>query len=140
MRHSELIFQGAGGIDLYSQRWLPDNPPRAAIAIVHGVGEHSGRYGNVVEYMIPNQIGILGYDLRGHGRSPGQRGHIDSWMQYRIDLLRFLEMVRAQDLGCPVFLLGHSLGALIVLDYVLAGNEAGSGVILSGTPIDPWGR
>ena len=139
MRHSETVFQGAGGINLYSQQWLPDDPPRAVIAIVHGVGEHSGRYGNVVDFMIPNQIGVLGYDLRGHGRSPGQRGHIDSWMQYRTDLLHFVEMVRAQDLGCPVFLMGHSLGALIVLDFISAGNEPGSGVILSGIPIDPVG-
>ena len=79
MKHSELYFDGAEGISLYSQFWVTENTTRAVIAIVHGIGEHSGRYMNVVDYMVPNQIGVYGYDLRGHGKSLGRRGHIDSW-------------------------------------------------------------
>jgi alpha-beta hydrolase superfamily lysophospholipase len=131
MQHNETHFQGADGIALYSQYWLPEVPPRAIIAIVHGIGEHSGRYMNVVNYMVSNQIGVYGYDLHGHGNSPGQRGHIDSWVQYRIDLLNFLKMIRAKNLVCPIFLMGHSMGALIVLDFILTENEELSGVILS---------
>jgi len=139
MQHNETSFEGADGISLYSQCWLPENPPRAVVAIVHGVGEHSGRYMNVVDYVVPNQIGVYGYDLRGYGRSPGQRGHIDSWMQYRIDLLNFLKMIRAQQLGRPIFLMGHSMGALIALDFILSEHEKIAGAIIAGAPIDPVG-
>jgi len=139
MIHNETYFEGLEGISLYSQCWLPEISTRAVIAIVHGIGEHSGRYMNVVDYMIPNQIGVYGYDLRGHGKSPGQRGHLDSWNQYRIDLLCFLRMIRDKQLECPIFLMGHSFGALIVLDLIFSENEELEGAIISGTPIDPVG-
>jgi alpha-beta hydrolase superfamily lysophospholipase len=139
MKHNETYFEGAEGITLYSQNWLPEDITRAVIAIVHGIGEHSGRYMNVVDYMIPNQIAVYGYDLRGHGKSSDQRGHIDSWKQYRIDLLNFLIMIKSQQLECPIFLLGHSLGALIVLDLILTEPEELAGVITCGTPIEPVG-
>lgn len=139
MKHSESYFDGAEGMSLYTQCWLPENTTRAVIAIVHGIGEHSGRYMNVVDYVVPNQIGVYGYDLRGHGKSPGQRGHIDSWKQYRIDLMNFLRMIKSQQMGCPIFLMGHSLGALIVLDLILAENEELAGAIICGAPIEPVG-
>lgn len=139
MRHQEMHFQGADGLSLYSQNWLPEGAPRALIAIVHGIGEHSGRYMNLVDRLVPNHVGVWGYDLRGHGRSEGQRGHIDSWSQYRTDLLRFLEMIKAHGLGCPLFLLGHSMGALIVLDFLQKENEELAGAIISGAPIEPVG-
>ena len=139
MQHSEFHFEGMNGISLYSQCWLPEVHSRGVIAIVHGVGEHSGRYMNIVNYMVSNQYGVYGYDLRGHGNSPGQRGHIDSWMQYRIDLLNFLKVIRAQQSGRLIFLMGHSMGALIALDFILSENEELAGAILSGVPIEPVG-
>jgi alpha-beta hydrolase superfamily lysophospholipase len=139
MQHNETSFEGADGISLYSQYWLPENPPRAVVALVHGIGEHSGRYMNVVDHIVSNQFGVFGYDLRGHGNSPGQRGHIDSWVEYRIDLLNFFKMIRAQQLGCPIFLMGHSMGALIALDFILSENEEIAGAIICGAPIDPVG-
>jgi len=139
MQHREFFFKGMNGTQLYSQYWLPEESPRAVIALVHGIGEHSGRYMNVVDHMVSNQIGVYGYDHRGHGRSQGQRGHIDSWVEYRIDLRNFLKMIRVQQPGYPIFLMGHSMGALIALDFILSENEELSGAIISGTPIDPVG-
>ena len=139
MQHSEFNFEGMNGISLYSQSWLPEVQPCAVIALVHGIGEHSGRYMNVVEHMLSNQSAVYGYDLRGHGNSPGQRGHIDSWQAYRIDLLNFLKMIRVQQSERPIFLMGHSMGALIVLDFILSENQKLAGVILSGAPIEPVG-
>ena len=139
MQHSEVYFEGMNGIALYSQYWLPEVPPRAVVALVHGIGEHSGRYMNVVDHIVSNQFGVFGYDLRGHGNSPGQRGHIDSWLEYRIDLLNFFKMIRAQQLGRPIFLMGHSMGALIALDFILSENEEIVGAIICGAPIDPVG-
>ena len=139
MQHREFHFEGMNDISLYSRSWLPEVPARAVIALVHGFGEHSGRYMNVIDHLVANQYGIYGYDLRGHGNSPGQRGHIDSWVEYRIDLLNFLRMVRVQQSGCPIILMAHSMGALIALDFILSENEKLAGVIISGTPIDPVG-
>ena len=139
MRHNEFRFEGMNGISLYSQNWLPEVPPRAVIALVHGFGEHSGRYMNVVDHMVSNQYGVYGYDLRGHGNSPGQRGHIDTWVEYRIYLLNFLKMIKVQQSGRPIFLMGHSMGALIALDFILSENEKLAGAIISGAPIDPVG-
>ncbi len=112
-------FRGAGGLDLYYQSWHPEGKVRAILAILHGLGAHSDRYSNVVQHLIPKQYSVYAFDLRGHGRSPGQRGYINAWSEFREDLGAFLELIQTQNPGCPVFLLGHSLGAVIVLDYVL---------------------
>lgn len=117
--HSESTFKGVGGLDLYYQSWQPEGKIRGILAIVHGLGAHSGRYGNVIEQLIEQQFAVYGFDLRGHGRSPGQRGYINAWSEFREDLLAFLKLIKSQQLGCPIFLLGHSLGGVIVLDYVL---------------------
>ncbi|MEA1976570.1 MAG: alpha/beta hydrolase [Chloroflexota bacterium] len=139
MRYSDFHFEGMNGISLYSQYWLPEALPRAIIALVHGLGEHSGRYMNIVDPVVSNQYGVYGYDLRGHGNSPGQRGHIDSWMEYRTDLLNFIKMIKVQQSDSPIFLLGHSMGALIALDFILSENEKLAGAIISGASIDPSG-
>ncbi len=79
------------------------------------------------------------YDLRGHGNSPGQRGHINSWVEYRTDLLNFLKIIRTKHPECLIFLLGHSMGALIALDFILLEHERLAGAIISGAPIEPVG-
>ncbi len=139
MQHSEFHFEGTNGVYLYAQCWLPDVSPRAVIVIVHGVGDHSGRYMNIVNHMVSNQIAVYGYDHRGHGNSPGQRGHINSWTEYRSDLLNYINMISSLQSGRLIFLVGHSMGALIALDYVLWENEHIAGAIISGAPIEPVG-
>ncbi|MEH2388026.1 MAG: lysophospholipase [Nostoc sp.] len=115
----EGTFQGVGGLDLYYQSWHPEGKVRAILAILHGLGGHSDRYSNVIQHLIPKQYAIYSLDLRGHGRSPGQRGYINAWSEFREDLRAFLELIQTQQPGCPIFILGHSLGAVIVLDYIL---------------------
>ncbi|MEH1850777.1 MAG: lysophospholipase [Nostoc sp.] len=117
--HREGIFPGVGGLDLYYQSWHPEGKVRAILAISHGLGAHSDRYNNVIQHLIPKQYALYSLDLRGHGRSPGQRGYISAWSEFREDLGAFLELIQTQNPGCPVFLLGHSLGGVIVLDYIL---------------------
>jgi alpha-beta hydrolase superfamily lysophospholipase len=139
MNHKEDTFEGAGGLKLFSQSWRPEGAPQAVLAIVHGFGEHSSRYMNMVQHFIPRGYAVHGFDLRGHGRSPGQRGHVNSWSEYRDDVKAFLGHVSKQEPGRPVFLLGHSLGSIIALDYVLRHPQGLSGVILSGLAVDPVG-
>ncbi|MEH2227662.1 alpha/beta hydrolase [Nostoc sp.] len=112
-------FPGVGGLELYYQSWHPEGKVRAILAIVHGLGAHSDRYSNVIEHLIPKQYAVYALDLRGHGRSSGQRGYINAWSEFREDLGAFLKLIQTQNPGCPVFLLGHSLGGVIVLDYIL---------------------
>jgi len=119
MHHREGTLKGTGGINLYYQSWHPAGKVRAVLAIVHGLGGHSGFFGNIVQHLIPKNYAVYGFDLRGNGRSLGQRGHINSWREFREDLRAFLQLILTQEPGCPIFLLGHSLGAVIVLEYVL---------------------
>jgi alpha-beta hydrolase superfamily lysophospholipase len=137
--HLEGTFKGDGGTELYDQRWRPDGAPRAALAVVHGFGEHSGRYGNLVNWFVPKGYAVYAFDMRGHGRSPGKRGHIDSYAQVRDDVQAFLNLVHQEEPGRPVFLLGHSQGGLTVLDYVLHDPSGLAGVVASGPVLCPPG-
>ncbi len=135
MKHTEATFDGFGGIKLYYQYWKPEGEQRATIAIVHGFGEHSGRYMNVVDWLVPAGYAVYAFDLRGHGRSPGQRAYINSWSEYRGDVRAFLDMVASQEPHQPLFLYGHSLGGLIVLEYTLHFPDGLAGVISSAPTV-----
>lgn len=123
MQQGEGTFQGTGGLNLYYQSWHPPGQVRGVLGIVHGLGGHSNTFSRVVDYLIANDYAVYGFDLRGHGRSPGQRAYINSWCEFREDLSAFLRLIDLHEPNCPRFLLGHSLGGLIVLDYVLRSTE-----------------
>ncbi|RPI58114.1 MAG: alpha/beta hydrolase, partial [Chloroflexi bacterium] len=131
MEHFEGTFRGEGGIELYYQGWRPEGTPRATLAIVPGFGEHGGRYANVVNWFVPRGYAALAFDVRGNGRSPGQRGFVGSFQDYRGDLRAFLQVVRAREPEGRLFLLGHSQGGLMVLDYVLHDPSGLDGVVAS---------
>ncbi len=131
MQHFEGNFSGATNTQLFYQRWRPDGAPHATLAIVHGFGEHSARYMNVVNALVPRGYAVSGFDLRGHGRSPGQRGYINAWAEYREDTAAFLKLVTEQEPSRPLFLMGHSMGGLIALEYGLHRPEGLRGVIAS---------
>ena len=122
MQHTEGKFSTRDGLELYHQAWLPApkerGEPKAVFAVVHGYGEHSGRYLNLVNYFVPRGFTLYAYDLRGHGKSPGPRGHILRFDEYLSDTDAFLKLVRQLNPGHKIFLLGHSLGGLIVSAYV----------------------
>ncbi|MDM9382154.1 lysophospholipase [Chlorogloeopsis sp. ULAP01] len=131
MTHIEGTFEGAGGLYLYYQGWLPEGQVKAIIAIVHGLGAHSGLFDTAVQYLIPHGYAIYAFDLRGHGRSPGQRGHINAWTEFREDLHTFLTRIQERAINCACFVWGHSLGAVIALDYALHFPESLQGLILT---------
>ncbi len=105
----------------------PDSDPRAVVVLVHGVGEHSGRYMNIVGPLVEGGYAVFSYDQRGHGASEGRRVHIDRWSEYRDDLGTYIEMVSTQVPERPVVLYGHSMGSLVVLDYLLCGFATSHG-------------
>ena len=140
VEHREGTFAGSDAIQLFYQAWLPrSGNPRAVLVNLHGLGDHSGLYPNLAQYFPARQIALYAYDLRGNGRSPGQRAYIRSWDQYRSDLHAFLKQVRAWEPNRPLFVLGNSLGGLIVLDYALHSPEGLAGVVAAAPPLGKLG-
>jgi len=137
MEQTSGNFEGVNGCKLYYKTWLPEGNPKATLIIVHGVGEHIDRYENLVNGLVQSGYALAGYDLRGHGRSEGQRGYISSWEDYRGDLREFIKKARQMLPNIPMFVMGHSLGSLIVLDYIIHDSDDLSGAVLSGTALVP---
>jgi alpha-beta hydrolase superfamily lysophospholipase len=131
MDHAEGTFPGDGGTPLYYQCWRPKTAARAILALVHGFFEHSGRYGNLVNWLVPRGYAVFALDQRGHGRSPGKRGQMDSLSQFYGDLRGFFQLIRAEVPNVPLFLLGHSQGGLLILNYVLHDPSGIRGVVTS---------
>jgi len=140
MQHQESEFIAYGGLPLYYQVWRPDTPPRASLIVVHGLSEHSSRYMNLVNALVPLGITVYAFDHRGHGRSTNKRvAHVNDWAEYRGDVRAFVELVSAQEGDVPLFLMGHSMGGLIVANYVLLHPQGLRGVILSAPPLGDVG-
>ena len=139
MLHEEAYFTTHDSLELYRQHWLPDGAPQATLAVIHGFGEHCGRYSDFADWFVPLGFGVHSFDHRGHGKSPGKRGHINRWSEYREDVHSFLALVRGQTPDAPLFLVGHSLGGLIVLDYGLHYGGGLAGMVSSG-PLLAWGE
>ncbi|WP_425215226.1 alpha/beta fold hydrolase [Tumidithrix helvetica] len=119
MKHIEGTLLGYEGCHLYYQSWQPEGLSQAIVVLVHGLGSHSGVFQNVVDYLVPQGYEVYALDLRGHGRSEGQRGYINRWQEFREDLHLLFQQIRSQRACCSYILWGHSLGGTIVLDYIL---------------------
>ena len=128
--HTTGTFIGKGAIEIFFQTWTAPKP-KTSLVIIHGMGEHSGRYMNLVGSLAGAGISIYAYDLRGHGKSGGKRGHVWSFSEYTADLGIFLDIVEGDNGGLPVALLGHSLGGLIALSYSLDHQERLAGLMAS---------
>lgn len=141
--HEEHI-EAPDGLSLYLQAWRPDRDSAAVLAAVHGQGVHGGRFRNLAEYFAPRGYAVYALDLRGHGRSEGARGHIRRFSDYLGDVSALLAAARQHEPGRPVFLLGHSMGGLIVLRYALDRPEGLAGVIAAAPflrrafPVPAW--
>jgi alpha-beta hydrolase superfamily lysophospholipase len=139
MDHRQDSLKGSGGTCLFYQAWLPDGEPKGVLAVVHGLAEHSDRYNNLVQPLLAESYAVYAYDLRGHGRSEGRRGHVNQWQEYREDTSAILSLIRESHQGKPLFLFGHSFGTLIVLDHVVQNQEGLHGLIVSSAAIEPSG-
>lgn len=116
---------------LHIHRWTPSEPPQALVAIAHGYGEHGARYAPMAERFVHQGIATYACDFRGHGRSPGPRGDISCFDTFVEDYAALVNSVQSEFNGRPLFLLGHSLGALFVAHYVLKHRPTIRGLIFS---------
>jgi len=141
LQHHDGTFAGAGGLQLYYQAWLPPagQPKKAVLINLHGLGDHSSLYPTLADHFPSRGIALYAYDMRGNGHSPGQRAYLRGWHEYRGDLRAFLERVRKWEGSLPVFLLGNSLGGLVVLDYALHYPAGLRGVIAAAPPLGEVG-
>jgi alpha-beta hydrolase superfamily lysophospholipase len=110
------------GLELFSQDW-PSGGARGTIVIVHGLGEHIGRHAHVAASLTGRGWRVVGYDHRGHGRSPGGRGRLTAGDDLVVDLAAVVDAVRSEAEG-PLVLLGHSLGGLVAARFVAGGVES----------------
>ena len=131
MRHETGEQSGNLGRRLYTQRWLPDRAPRAAIVLAHGLAEHSGRYGELARRLTARGFALHALDHRGHGRSQGPRANIERFAYVVDDLGALIAGVRAEDPARPLFLLGHSMGGAVALSYALQNPTLLDGLLLS---------
>ncbi|MEI7989095.1 MAG: lysophospholipase [Chloroflexota bacterium] len=131
MKNRNSIFKGSDGIDLFYQVWETETEKKAAVILVHGIGEHCGRYPALINTIVPRGYNVYALEHRGHGHSSGKRGHINNWDEYRQDLRIFVQMVVDMEPDKPVYIYGHSLGGLMALDYVLYYPQNIKGIIAS---------
>ena len=112
--HSDALST-EDGLKLPTRGWLPDEPgsERAVILVVHGFGEHIGRYDRLATRLVREGYAVHGFDLRGHGYAPGVRANIDHFDRYARDLAAFEALVAPLHPGKPVVLFGHSMGGVV---------------------------
>lgn len=129
-RRDEGFLRARDGLDLAWQRFRP-GAPRATVAVLHGGGDHSGRYPGLTAALVRAGMEVALLDFRGHGRSGGARWHVDRFDEYLGDLDLFLEKVRGEAEGRRLFLVGHSQGGLVAALWGLDRRRPVAGVVLS---------
>lgn len=131
MTQREGALQGAGGLRIFWQAWLPDATPRAVVVLAHGASEHSDRYRHVASRLVADGYAVYAIEHRGHGRSDGPRALIDRIGNAVSDLDDLVVLAGGENPGGPVFLLGHSMGGAIAVSYALAHQNRLHGLVLS---------
>lgn len=113
----------------------PTAPPKGVICLIHGFADHVGRFIHVAEHFTKQGFAFTGFDLRGHGKSEGQRGHTPDYDTLMKDIFMFISMTREKYKDVPIFLYGHSMGGNLVINYILRYHpDYFQGVIVTS----PW--
>ena len=135
MQTFEWKWKSRDGLEMAALGWAPEIP-KAVVVLVHGHGEHINRYQHVAEAFVKAGYAMQAFDLRGHGKSAGQRGHTPSYENLMDDIADFIDDAQKRYPGLAVFLYGHSMGGNQVINYALRSPHALKGVIATG----PWLR
>lgn len=125
-----------GGETLLGRAWVPIADAVGVVCLIHGLGEHVGRYEHVAKYLCNHGYALVGIDLPGHGRSPGTRGHLGSFRRIMQVVRESVAEARRQVPGVDCFLYGHSMGGNIVLNYLAREKPSLAGALVTS----PWLR
>lgn len=134
VNRSEGRWEVGEGLGLFARRWEPEGEPVGAVGLVHGLGEHSGRYDHVATHLAGAGYAVCAFDLRGHGQSDGRRGDT-RFGPAMDDIDRLLAETAGRFPDRPLFLYGHSLGGLLVLTYGVRRRPALAGVVATGAAL-----
>ena len=136
MKTFESKWDGTDGVTFRIQGWEPDHgSPKALVALVHGLGEHVGRYTHVAQAFTDAGYALVGFDLRGHGKSGGARGHFPSLDVLMQDIRQFFKYMVTKYPEIQHFLYGHSLGGLLSLTYAIQFSNGLKGVMVTGSAL-----
>lgn len=130
-RRDEGYFSSKDGTRLFWRSAAPDGQATAMVAVVHGYGDHSGRYLHTMDALVAKGFSTLAVDYRGHGKADGRRADCAKWSDYLDDMNVFWGRVREAAGGLPTFVLGHSHGSLIATHWIASKPDGLAGVILS---------
>jgi len=132
MENFEWRWHAQDGLEFFSRGWSPEAAPKAVLCLVHGMGEHTNRYGHVASALAEAGYAVFGFDLRGHGLSEGQRGHIPSFEHCLNDISEFQKQLDLRYPNLPKVLYGHSLGGNLAANYLLRVKSAFQAAIITG--------
>ena len=135
MEHIEGTFKGVRNTNNYYQAWLPSGEDKAVLLVIHGLGEHSGRYMNVVNHLVPAGYAVYSLDHVGHGKTEGPQEVIEHFEDFTTPMTTYYNMVKGWQPGKPIFLLGHSMGGLIAAYYLLDHQADFKGAVISAPSI-----
>lgn len=126
---TEETFDSKDGLKIYLRSWTPDGIPRAVVVICHGVNSHGGQYLWPAGELVKKGHAVFALDLRGRGKSEGERFYVDDIADYVADLAGTVKIAKARHPGLPVFLLGHSAGGVVSATYTLDNQTELAGFI-----------
>lgn len=126
---NESTFEGVGGLKIFMRSWQPAGKPRGVVVIVHGFNSHSGQYLWAAEQFAANGLAVYALDLRGRGRSEGERYYAEKIEDFTDDVATLVDTAKAENPGLPVFLLGHSAGGVVSCMYTLDHQDEIDGLI-----------
>jgi alpha-beta hydrolase superfamily lysophospholipase len=116
---TEEHFEGASGVDIFVRSWIPEGQVRGVVAINHGFKSHTGYYEWVARELTQRNFAVYAHDMRGHGKSGGERLYVASFSEYVGDLERVISIAKSRHAGAPAFVLGHSAGGVVACIYAL---------------------
>ena len=125
----EETFDGKGGLKIFFRSWRPEGKPRAVVVICHGVNSHGGQYVWPAEQFVKHGFAVYALDLRGRGKSEGERFYVEDVADYVSDVAGVVKIAKSRDPGLPVFLLGHSAGGVVSAVYTLDNQSELAGFI-----------
>jgi alpha-beta hydrolase superfamily lysophospholipase len=131
IRRIEDCLPARDGLRLFHRSWHPPEP-ETALVVVHGFGEHSGRYEELASWLARRGIAVHAFDLRGHGRTPGKRGHVASFDLLLDDVATLIDRMSQEHPGLPRVLLGHSMGGLVSTAFVCERQPDIDRLVVSG--------